>query len=281
MKKSILLVSSLLVLVFSGCTHVDRGNLPQMSIGHLGQSYKNDYTVIDTSKEDIRIPKPPAPVVERFEVVGGGCAAEDCDTDRERIELKVSPQNRDTGIGDEQWFTWSIYFPEDYVSVAPTQSCFGQFHNKGHQSPYYMFIENDGYRIKKPSWGGKLSKPLIEDKDLRGKWHTIKIHVKWSSDIKESFFKVWANGELKYEDYDFTYTGQPYFKYGIYRTSVSKYKMPQIEKYLENIEDSDLSFQEEYDKVYEAAQIPTQIVYYSNVRRSRDEAGLNLDWNVP
>ncbi len=193
-----------LVLIFSGCATVDRGNFGQFTASHLN-SYKNSYDVIDTSKEDIGIPKPPVPVVERFEVVSGGCSGQDCGTlrdgnskgDRERIEIRKA---RDTYDGSEFWYTWSIYFPKDYKSIAPAQSTFAQFHGYPGEV-YYMFVENKGYYIKKPRFGGTFYGPILDEKELRGKWHTIKLHIKWSSDSKKGFFKVWANNKLKYEEY--------------------------------------------------------------------------------
>lgn len=272
------IASMVLIILFTGCNTVNRGTLPQMSLGQLA-SYKNSYDVIDTSKEDIGTPKPPVSVVERFEVVDGGCTGQDCGKlrnngnygDRERIELKVPPQNRDTGIG-EYWYTWSIYFPEDYVSITPAQSCYGQFHSKG-GGPYYMFVDNDGYRIKKE--GGVYSKPLIEDKDLRGKWHTIKIQAVWSSEREKGMFKVWVNNGLKYSFEGPLYTrGQPYFKYGIYRTYVTQYKSAQVVEKVQSMKDSDLTYRDKFIKATESVKVPTQVVYYSNVKRSSTREGL-------
>ena len=286
--KAILIV---LVLVFSGCATVDRGNFPQLKFGELSASYKNSYDVIDTSKEDIGIPKPPVPVVERFEVVDGGCSGKDCGTyysnfagtsagsggDRERLELKNGPHTRDTYVGDEYWYTWSIYFPKDYKSIAPAQVTYGQFHSK--TEVLYMFVEKGhGYQLKKPMvWDG-LYAPLIKKEDLRGKWHTIKLHVKWDTDPKKGFFKVWVDGKLKYEEHEKNYYGDmPYFKYGIYRCYLSRYRNSKRWEYYDKLAPD--ASKSEYDKVTNMdITTPTQVVYYSNVKRSNTEEGLNLSW---
>ena len=283
MNKNIFIIYSLLtIILFSGCTTVDRGNFPQML--HLDSSlaYKNSYDVIDTSKEDIGMPKPPVSIVERFEVVDGGCAYRDCGElrdsgssgDRERKELKVPTHNRDTNDGDEFWYTWSIYFPKNYKSIVPAQSTFGQWHAKS-CGVQYMFIEDYGYRIKMPILGRESPKFLIRDEDLRGKWHTIKVHAKWSSDSEKGFFKVWVNNKLKFENYTQTYYGshcKPHFKYGIYRCYLSRYKNIEKSRWIMDLpKGADISSPPEFI-------VPTQTVYYSNVRRSNDEAGLNLDW---
>ena len=31
----------------------------------------------------------------------------------------------------EHWFSWSIYFPEDYKNNWPLKNMYGQFHEKG------------------------------------------------------------------------------------------------------------------------------------------------------
>ena len=74
------------------------------------------------------------------------------------------------------------------------------------------------------------------------------INAKWSKK-KDGFFKIWVNGELKYE-YNGATTGgkESYFKFGIYHTKVSVWQM-----YHPN---------EPY---------PTQVIYYDEVRVGKNK----------
>ena len=92
---------------------------------------------------------------------------------------------------------------------------------------------------------------IIKPADLRGRWHRIAVHARWSAD-KDGFFKVYVNDDLKWAFNGRTNTrGRIYFKYGVYRTWLSYYK-----------------------RAKGVDQVPAQIVYYANVRRARTRAGL-------
>jgi len=280
-----------LVLVFAGCATADRGNFPQMVMDDLGNSWENSYDIIDTSKEDTNIPKPPIKnitVVERFEVKAGGCSGQDCGHernnggwgDRERKELKVDPHKRDTHKGSEYWYTWSIYFPKDFKSIAPAQSTAGQFHSKGAGTDvYYMFVEwNGGYRIKVPYKGMKNDGYIIPQGQLYGKWHTIVIHAKWDDAKNGGFFRVYVDGNIKYKDDNIYFQGRPYFKYGIYRSHISRYKTNLKNKMLMEMPTNPTD--RDYEILKSDPITPTQVVYYSNVRRANTKEGLKLSKEI-
>ena len=278
--KKIKVIFSILIgsILFSGCATVNRGNFKHMQLDPLS-SYKNSYNVIDTKKEKIDIPNPPVSVIERFEVVDGGCAGQDCGSsvgnnghygDRERIELKVPPHNRDTFNGSEFWYTWSIYFPKDYKSIYPAASMMGQFYEKGY-GPKYAFEEEDGYYLD-VDHGSKIL--LIDNKNLRAKWHTIKIHAKWSKS-NDGIFKVWVDNKVL-SDFKgqtmFDSATEVYMKYGIYRNFISRYKNPKVMEIVKKYDN--LPYREAFLKAKKEVKLPTQIVYYSNVRRANTEKGL-------
>ena len=63
---------------------------------------------------------------ERFEVQPGDCGAaygwSDCDTSRERWEIyetRNKPGKGDFNSKGKMWYTFSIFFPDDYPIVAP------------------------------------------------------------------------------------------------------------------------------------------------------------------
>lgn len=236
----------LLALILTGCQSIDRG-----SFGFFDRSLNNKshgYQVVDDPTGTA-----PTAKVERFEVRPGDCASDsgwsDCKNDRERSEL--SQQKPRENPGSSHWYGWSIYFPKDYITVAPTKVALGQFHQTG-AHPVWMFQETSGGYFLDDQVTGYTRRyhELILDNDLRGKWHQVEVHVMWTNK-GDGFFKVWVNGEEKVN-----YAGPTmakndvYFKYGLYRTFVSRYEQAHKKP------------------------IPTQVVYFSNVRRTSSRVGL-------
>lgn len=87
--------------------------------------------------------------------------------------------------------------------------------------------------------------PLISEEDLKGRWHRLEMHVNWSNDSQKGFLKIWVDDEQKVDFRGQTAENNPiYFKYGIYRSYLSRYK--------------------EDRKVNE---VPAQTLYFSNVKR--------------
>ena len=194
----------------------------------------------------------PTKFVERFEVRPGDCSAShgwsDCANDRERSELSG---DRENDRGRDYWYGWSLYVPVDTPNVCPTKTALGQFHQTG-APPAFMFQNSCGGLWIDRNFGATTHmRNIIKPADLRGRWHRIAVHARWSAD-KDGFFKVYVNEDLKWAFKEPTNTrGRIYFKYGVYRTWLSYYKTAKG-----------------------VDQVPAQIVYYANVRRAQTRAGL-------
>lgn len=231
-----------------GCQSTDRGDFGSF-IRSLSTS-SHAYAVVDDPTN-----LAPTKAIERFEVRPGDCGRSsdwsDCENDRERSEL--SEQFKETGSGSEWWYGWSIYVPSDYVNVYPTKVALGQFHQeKAH--PVWMFQNADGgYSLDNQVHGSTSAYyPLISEEELRGHWHKIEIQVRWSRS-DDGFFRVWVNGTQKVDYAGATMSAdQVYFKYGLYRSFLSRYKAAKG-----------------------TSAVPGQTVYFSNVRRSKDRTGLS------
>ena len=194
----------------------------------------------------------PTKRIEVFEVRYGDCAGDktwsDCEEDRERSEL--SEKNNRALPGSEYWYGWNIYFPKDYINIYPTKIALGQFHQPD-SHPLWMFqnqtfTSSGGYYLDDgvPGFTRKFYK-LINEENLRGKWHQIEVHAKWEKD-KSGIFQVWVNGELKVDFTGRTMTAKKvYFKYGVYRFFMSRYK-----------------------KQFKTTEVSSQTVYYSNVKKA-------------
>jgi hypothetical protein len=243
-------VCCLLVIaaLLAACQTVDRGSFGSFmrSLNSTSYGYK---VVADPTGSA------PTKMVERFEVQPGDCSANrgwsDCANDRERSELSERDKSGMT-LGTTRWYGWSLFVPEDYINVYPTKVALGQFHQHKSHTVWMFQNSSGGYHLDDQVWG-RTSRyyKLIDENDLKGKWHRIEVHVKWSTK-GEGFFKVWANGEQKVD-----YSGRTmdaiktYFKYGLYRSFLSKYK-----------------------NAFGKNEVPGQVVYFANVRQSLSREGL-------
>ncbi|MEH6346150.1 MAG: polysaccharide lyase [Bermanella sp.] len=200
----------------------------------------------------------PTKQVEAFEVRPGDCFSNsswnDCRSDRERSEL--SEANKNTVEGDEYWYSWSFYLAKDFPNISPTKATFGQFHQRS-SHPIWMFEHNkEGLYLTKLVSGVIEKYALLAEDTLRGKWHKIEIHVKWSKD-KDGFFNVWLDTVRKVSFQGQTMDAKNvYFKYGLYRAFLSRYQPLNIQGNLDAIE------------------VPKQKIYYANVKRATSRKGL-------
>lgn len=196
----------------------------------------------------------PVPKVERFEVRPGDCGANsgwnDCTSDRERSELSEHGDRNPEGA--TWWYGWSFYIPTDFPNVFPTKVALGQFHEEKSHVVWMFQNHRDGYHLDDQVEGHtRRYYELIPDAELRGRWHRIEVQARWSRG-SDGFFRVWVDGEQKVDHNGQTMTAERvYFKYGLYRSFLSRYK-----------------------KVAGANSVPTQIVYFANVRRAESRAGL-------
>ncbi|MBC8159141.1 MAG: heparin lyase I family protein [Alphaproteobacteria bacterium] len=245
--KCVYVVGGILLLGLSACQTVDRG-----SFGAFKRSLNttsHGYAVVEDPTGSA-----PTKSVERFEVRPGDCGSSggwsDCEKDRERSELGES--SKSATRGSSKWYGWSFFVPEDYVNIYPTKVALGQFHQDKSHVVWMFQNASGGYHLDDQVLGSsRMNYKLIDEKDLRGKWHHIEVHAKWAKK-DDGFFKVWVNGEQKVD-----YSGQTmtatatYFKYGIYRSYMSRYK-----------------------DAKGVDEVPGQVVYYANVRRASEKEGL-------
>lgn len=238
---------SSIILLLTACAP-NRGNFGEMqrslNIKSHGYEVQEDFTN-----------QAPSKTIEKFEVRNGDCYWNenwnDCNEDRQRSEL--SERNKLTSNGDEYWYGWSIYLPKDFTHLHPAIVGLGQFHQKDSHPVWLFELLEDSYTLSELTRGAFFDNwQLMKLKDMRGKWSNIKVHVKWSKK-DDGFFKVWVNDNLKVNYVGNTMTASKvYFKYGIYQRQLEGYR------FRGNYKDP----------------IPTQIVYYSNVKRVNSEKDL-------
>ncbi len=198
--------------------------------------------------------------VERFEVRNGDCvkkgAWDECAQDRERSELAQTKRN--IGEGETLWYGWSFYLPPDFPDVWPTKTTLAQFHQTDQTGrstqPVWMLLMHPFGLVLDDQTTGLTSRviTLIPDANVRDRWHKVEIRSKWAKD-ETGTFDVWINGEQVFTHKGPTMTADTvYFRYGVYRSFVSRYKSAKA-----------------------ADMVPTQIAYFTNVKRARSRKGLH------
>jgi hypothetical protein len=209
---------------------------------------------------------------QRFELRSGDCGEDtgwnDCETDRERIELQA---NDLFYMGEERWIGWSVFLPMDFADVSPTKTCLGQIHSQGGPKGFGRGLPTSPPLLKFDIWEGvyvlthpelsgtfhnirnkERKTPLINLEQMRGRWTDIVLHVRFGKE--DGFAVVYVNGEKKaelprnlilYEPKNFV------FRYGIYRSFMGR----------------------------SARSIPTQIVYFDEVRLGETRKAVDLRMN--
>lgn len=167
---------------------------------------------------------------ERFEVRQGDCAAQpgwdDCAMDRERAEMsELKPY---TPLGQPTWYSFAVYFDPTWTDISPVTTTVGQFHQRDVGNPAILFIQKDGaYKLRiesaKELYKNRDHYTLVDGANLKGKWHYVVVFANWSTG-PDGVLQVWVNGKQKVDvkGPNTINTTPVYFKYGIYRSYVSR-----------------------------------------------------------
>ena len=247
----------------------------------------------------------------RFELRDGDCNDpppphwNDCISDRERFELSGGEMYD----GEEGWYAWSIFLPNDFID-ATSMLNLGQFNLEPGERPdpcctLLFKKEKSGYRLDSELYKAYFMLELSPD-EMSEKWSDFLVNFKWSKK-DDGFMKVWLNNKLVYE-----YTGKTltknteftYFKFGIYRSALSRYLnhknfSPEVEACFEkngaSAEVINLTKKDEDSpvlglganapsfKIYNQCKhlykikVPTQVVYYDEVRSAETCKKLKLE----
>lgn len=183
-------------------------------------------------------------VAHYFELRHGDCGRDrhwnDCKTDRERTEVWLPKDQWKPGT--VQWIGYSIFVPSDFVPSDPVVTTAAQIHMQGgptntkggfKSTPGVVSMNLDRY-----GYTGaivKLTGPRngVQDEyihahvgsldSLKGRWTDIQIGLDTS--IKGGAIEIWANGRLvkKVRGFHPHTAKRYYFKYGLYRSFVSRY----------------------------------------------------------
>ena len=247
-------------IVLYGCVTVGGdGNIP-VFVGGLASGASYQYNVV-SAPHPIRAGK----ISERFEVRAGDCGTNnqfsDCQTGRERVELTT---NEDSAVGDEDWYAWSLFIPNNSPDISPAFLSLGQFKEHNVKAPLIQFflglrnkeyIEHIAAKIN-CYWERERTFTLIDEDKMRGKWVDLVMFIRWS-DEDDGLVKIWVNDELKVSFRGRQAAGNfngIHIKYGLYRNKVDQYKDTH------------------------GVGVPTQVVYFDEVRKgqTREEVDIRM-----
>ena len=175
---------------------------------------------------------------QRFEVRPGDCASnggwDDCARDRERSEFRP---DLEWLPGAPMWIEFSLFLPLDFPVSDRVKTTIAQIHQRGGpirvagglvSRPPVMQMEllGDALRLTVHVPGAdNIHVDLAEVGAMRGVWTDFRIHFA-SGDRSE--LQVWLNDDLRAQVADWPSPPPDffYFKYGIYRSFVSRHGAP-------------------------------------------------------
>lgn len=212
---------------------------------------------------------------QQFELRDGDCFSDDnwsdCKTDRERIELSAKPRQLPR---NKQCYGYSLKLSENFIDISPSKTELGQVHQIGGPSGEAGGFVSFPPLIQISADGGALffywhvltgSASNVQDKvrSFRLKWLDEMLEV-WTDisfclDFGNHRIEAWVDGvqKVKLSKSPINFNLKPqniYFKHGIYRSFISKYK-----------------------KNHKS--LPIQIVFYDEIRRgnSIEEVDININ----
>lgn len=91
--------------------------------------------------------------------------------------------------GSESWYRWAVLFPADFPA-SPKWQLFTQWHHDGCCGSPPVEFHVTGEQVNFTVQGRALWKtPLV-----RGAWHELMLHVRWSADPSVGFAELWYDG---------------------------------------------------------------------------------------
>ena len=210
---------------------------------------------------------------QKFELRNGDCFADetwnDCDNDRQRIELSSRPNQPVSG---KQCYGYSLKLSNDFTDIRKVSTTLGQIHQHGGPSgkanslsSFPPLIQIDARKKSLYLNWHKLSgsKDNVIDesvyyelkllKNMKGVWTDISLCL----DFENKRVDVWVDGESKVKILKSPIFFEPesiYFKHGIYQSFISAYTKFKGET-------------------------PSQIVYYDEVRRGNSIEEVDINFN--
>ena len=212
---------------------------------------------------------------QRFELRDGDCFGDDnwsdCENNRERVEFSAEPQQRPV---KKQCYGYSLMLSKEFIDTHPTNTSLGQIHQKGGPTGTAEGLASFPPLIQIDAFLGGLhlnwhvlsgSKTNVIDRGYHYELKRLRnmkevwTDISFCLDFENKRMDVWIDGVQKVKILKSPINFVPeeiYFKHGIYRSFISKYK----ERKKKN-------------------KMPTQVVFYDEIRRgaSIEEVDVNIN----
>lgn len=214
------------------------GSLPKVIGGEpLGKDIATGLIVYRDPLSNVKdygmlLASPPLPVRGgnqslRIELHKGDCGKnadwDDCYHSNERVEL-TTPEKSWIKPNSHTQYGWSIYLPDGWNPKDLSQIVMGQFHQADSHPAFQFFYQSQGggLQVKRRvdetrNSVGTDVRTIIDEKELRGRWHDIRVEAYWRKK-QDGYFKVFVNDALAYDFKGKTMSGNKvFFKLGVYR----------------------------------------------------------------
>lgn len=187
----------------------------------------------------------------------------DCKGHRERSEMR---EKRPPRAGHETWYATSFFIPKSTPHLKSSGTTILQFQDGKASGPMNLgltiypegleltqadprVIQTNDLKPPKPM----MIKTVIGNGRLRNRWHDVIIHARWSLK-KDGFLHVYLNGRKvhSHKGRNIERNTSPKFKFGIYRSSLHKYR-------------------KKYGK-----HVPTQTVYFDAIAKGKSKKDVTL-----
>ncbi len=218
---------------------------------------------------------------QRFEIRHGDCGRssgwDDCNTDRARIERKEGPKNAFSKPGTGIWYGYSLYIPQDFVSLGRGNTSLSQAKVEGDLMPLWQLVFNDKPYV---FWSDGQTCSIGSLAMWRGKWNDITIYAHYGEGGQKIYFQLYRNGVLLCERKKPIMHRSMWgklqkigMKYGIYNSFVSRYlaakatKPVQLEGYSQNQSSGTTSRSPAQSpfKIDWGVELPTHVIYYDEM----------------
>lgn len=223
---------------------------------------------------------------QRIEVRHGDCYDWDCQNDRRRVEFQQRNQDTNQYIGRTVWYGWSIFLPNDFADLTPTQTLIGQVQMHGWGTPLWNFNIRDGQMIIEANAtdGKDFICNVASLQEIRGRWTDIVVKANYSLKNEGGYvFEAWANDKIVCSREKPLITQQMIneakssslrFKYGIYNGYVSRWLKKNATRSVESLPfvhkrktgDVSRSYSNTPFEFDWGVKLPTQVVYYDEMR---------------
>lgn len=182
----------------------------------------------------------------RMELRRGDCGKvsstwSDCFHGNERVEM-VTASGDYMPVNTRGEYGWSVYWDPDWNPTDLCEIVMGQFHQVDQFNPAFQFFyqsHGGGLQVKSRvdtnnGTFGKDVRTIIPEKELRGKWHDIRVEAYWRNK-SDGYFRVFVDGNLAY-DYKgrTTVANKVFYKLGLYRLA-AEISSPTLVVYYANV----------------------------------------------